>query len=63
MKTIVQSTALSLVVGALVALVAQAWGLGQLSALLLISLGIVLAGVPVLIAETRAGEHRGTRVH
>lgn len=63
MKTIIQSTVLSLLVGVLVAVIAQVWGLGQLSALLLISLGIALAGVPVLLGETRASERRRTRTH
>lgn len=60
-KTITQSIVLSLLVGVLVAVIAQVWGLGQLSALLLISVGVALAGVPALLGEARASEHRRTR--
>lgn len=59
MKPWMMSALVVLILGGVIGVAAQAWGLGQLAVLGLITLGTVIAGVPILVEEMHRGEHGG----
>ena len=57
MKPWMMSALVVLILGGAIGVAAQVWDLGQLALLGLVTLGTLLAGVPILVEEKHRGEH------